>query len=71
MRHLRTEHRSWDEPLPGADQGEEVYGITCENWLTTTTSSPVDTPMTLVLLEVRPRLPICVSRGRGYGPRPA
>ena len=21
MHHLRTEHRSWDEPLPGADLG--------------------------------------------------
>lgn len=25
MRHLRTEHRTWDEPLAGADQGEVVY----------------------------------------------
>jgi RimJ/RimL family protein N-acetyltransferase len=34
MRHLRTEHRQWDEPLPGSDQGEVVYGITRESWPT-------------------------------------
>lgn len=37
MRHLRTEHRSWDEPLPGADQGEVIYSITRENWPARTT----------------------------------
>lgn len=34
MHHLRTEHREWDEPLPGADQGEVVYGITRAGWST-------------------------------------
>lgn len=32
MRHLRPEHRSWEEPLPGAEQGEVVYTITRERW---------------------------------------
>ena len=31
MHHLRTVH-SWDEPLPGAGQGEVVYSITREGW---------------------------------------
>jgi len=35
MRHVRTDHRSWDHPLPGADQGDVVYSITRESWLTT------------------------------------
>lgn len=33
MRHLRTDHRSWKEPLPGAEQGEVVYAITREEWV--------------------------------------
>jgi RimJ/RimL family protein N-acetyltransferase len=33
MRHLRTEHRSWDDPLPGAEHGEVVYEITRDEWL--------------------------------------
>jgi RimJ/RimL family protein N-acetyltransferase len=32
MRHVRTDHRSWDEPLPGAEHGEVVYSITRETW---------------------------------------
>jgi len=32
MRHLRTDHRLWEEPLPGAEQGEVVYVITGEEW---------------------------------------
>ena len=32
MRHLRTDHRSWEEPLPGAEQGDVVYKITREEW---------------------------------------
>lgn len=34
MRHLRTDHREWDEPLPGAEEGEVVYRITREEWAT-------------------------------------
>lgn len=33
MRHLRTDHRSWDEPLPGAEQGEVVYRIARRTWV--------------------------------------
>ena len=32
MRHVQTEHRSWDEPLPGAEQGEVVYEIDAAGW---------------------------------------
>ena len=32
MRHVRTDHRSWDEPLPGAELGEVIYSITSETW---------------------------------------
>jgi RimJ/RimL family protein N-acetyltransferase len=28
MRHVRTEHRTWSEPLPGAEHGEVVYEVT-------------------------------------------
>lgn len=44
MHHLRTEHREWDEPLPGADQGEVVYGITRADWATTTARPPSARP---------------------------
>jgi RimJ/RimL family protein N-acetyltransferase len=33
MRHVRTDHRAWDDPLPGSDQGEVVYEITREEWI--------------------------------------
>lgn len=32
MRHVRTEHRTWDQPLPGADEGEAVYEIDAAGW---------------------------------------
>lgn len=38
--HLRTEHRGWDEPLPGADQGEVFYGITRADLPTKTAPPP-------------------------------
>ncbi len=41
MHHLRTEHREWDEPLPGADQGEVVYGITRASWVTKNSPSAI------------------------------
>jgi RimJ/RimL family protein N-acetyltransferase len=44
MRHLRTEYRSWDEPLPGADQGEVIYSVTRANWLTKTAPPPSPGP---------------------------
>jgi len=34
VRHVRTEHRDWPDPLPGADHGEVVYEITRREWLT-------------------------------------
>ena len=32
MTHVRTEHRDFDHPLPGSDQGEVVYEITRGQW---------------------------------------
>ena len=32
MRHVRTDHRSWPDPLPGAEQGEVVHVISREEW---------------------------------------
>jgi RimJ/RimL family protein N-acetyltransferase len=32
MRHVRTDHRSWDDPLPGAEQGEVVYELDAASW---------------------------------------
>ena len=32
MRHVRTFHPVWDDPLPGSDQGEVEYEITREMW---------------------------------------
>jgi RimJ/RimL family protein N-acetyltransferase len=32
LRHLRTEHRTWEDPLPGSEQGEVVYAITRDAW---------------------------------------
>lgn len=33
MRHVRTDHRSWDDPLPGTEHGEVAYEITRNEWL--------------------------------------
>jgi len=33
MRHVRTDHRLWDDPLPGTEQGEVVYEITRGEWI--------------------------------------
>ena len=35
MRHVRTFHMQWDEPLPGSEHGEVEYAITKEEWLAT------------------------------------
>jgi RimJ/RimL family protein N-acetyltransferase len=32
MRHVRTFHLDWGEPLPGSDLGEVEYAITRERW---------------------------------------
>lgn len=32
MRHLHTEVRDWEDPLPGADLGEVTYEITAQDW---------------------------------------
>ena len=32
MHHVRTDHRHWDDPLPGAEHGEVVYEITRDQW---------------------------------------
>ena len=32
MQHARTDVRDWDDPIPGWEQGEVVYGLTREQW---------------------------------------
>lgn len=32
MRHVRTEVREWDEPLPGAERGEVIYELVRADW---------------------------------------
>ena len=32
MRHVSTEVRTWDEPLPGAEEGDVTYEITADEW---------------------------------------
>ena len=32
MRHVRTDHRQWDDPLPGSEQGEVVYEVSHGEW---------------------------------------
>ena len=33
MRHVRTFHLEWDEPIAGAEEGEVEYAISREEWL--------------------------------------
>lgn len=35
MQHVATDHRVWDDPLPGAHLGEVVYEISAEQWKAT------------------------------------
>jgi hypothetical protein len=32
MRHVRTFHMEWDEPLSGSDLGEVEYAISQQQW---------------------------------------
>lgn len=32
LRHVRTFHLEWDDPLPGTEQGEVEYALTREEW---------------------------------------
>lgn len=32
LRHVRTFHVEWDEPLPGSEHGEVEYALTKEEW---------------------------------------
>jgi RimJ/RimL family protein N-acetyltransferase len=34
MRHVRTFHQAWQEPVPGSELGEVEYAITRQQWLT-------------------------------------
>lgn len=36
LRHVRTFHLDWDDPLPGTEHGEVEYAITREEWLAMT-----------------------------------
>jgi len=33
MRHVRTFHLTWEDPLPGAEHGEVEYAISRDEWL--------------------------------------
>jgi RimJ/RimL family protein N-acetyltransferase len=33
LRHVRTVHIDWPDPLPGTEHGEVEYGVTREAWL--------------------------------------
>lgn len=33
MRHLRTFHSDYPDPLPGTEHGEVVYGISLADWV--------------------------------------
>lgn len=39
LRHVRTFHPDWDDPIPGAEQGEVEYAITREQWLASAPAS--------------------------------
>ena len=46
MRHVRTEHRSWEHPLPGADPGEVVHELTAGEWAARGPGRPASPPGT-------------------------
>ena len=39
MRHLRTDYRSWEDPLAGAEHGEVVYSLSRDQWAGAPSSS--------------------------------
>ncbi|MFJ9695679.1 GNAT family N-acetyltransferase [Kitasatospora sp. NPDC101183] len=40
LRYVRTFHGAWDDPLPGAEEGEVEYALTLEQWKTTGAPTP-------------------------------
>lgn len=32
LRHVRTFHQQWDDPIPGTEQGEVEYEVRAEEW---------------------------------------
>ncbi|GAA2512384.1 hypothetical protein GCM10010201_04600 [Pilimelia columellifera subsp. columellifera] len=32
LRHVRTVHRAWPDPIPGHEQGEVEYALTKTQW---------------------------------------
>ncbi len=40
MSHTRTDVRTWDDPIPGWEQGEVVYELTRSAWLTSSRRGP-------------------------------
>jgi RimJ/RimL family protein N-acetyltransferase len=40
LRHVRTFHLEWDEPLPGTEHGEVEYAISRQEWLDARTPRP-------------------------------
>ncbi|MEV6305540.1 GNAT family N-acetyltransferase [Actinoplanes sp. NPDC051861] len=44
MRHVRTFHPEWTDPLPGAEEGEVEYEITRDEWLAGARRTPTARP---------------------------
>ena len=42
MRHVRTDHRHWDDPLPGTEHGEVIYEVTRDEWTNKRRPRPLD-----------------------------
>jgi RimJ/RimL family protein N-acetyltransferase len=42
LRHVRTFHREWDEPLPGAEHGEVEYALDRADWQAARPGPPVN-----------------------------
>lgn len=40
MSHARTDHREWDDPLPGTEHGEVIYEITSAEWALRRSAGP-------------------------------
>ncbi|MEU8328302.1 GNAT family N-acetyltransferase [Micromonospora sp. NPDC048839] len=41
LRHVRTFHLQWDDPIPGTEQGEVEYELRAEEWAATAQERPV------------------------------
>jgi hypothetical protein len=58
MRHVATEVREWDDPLPGAELGEVTYEITRQQWIETWLEI-------LVVIAALATIPVTYLQARG------